>query len=1007
MRRARALWLLLSTTALACGPKGPAPATAPAASASASASPSRPELGEGDGALLRDADDERDVAPEDAPAKPQPRVGLDGGLAALDASEYATARVELKKAAIGKDKGRALVGLARIELETGAYDEAVKTADEAAREGKDARRDAAWVKARALARQGKVELAIKAVDAVKDDPDARRARVVLGELLLRQGKTQDAQAPLMSLIDDFNQKRITTRDGEGMMLVGRAAHLLRSKRDSNEAYDDAERAGNKSPELFLYRASLFLEAENIGRAHEMVREAKKRAPEWPAAHALEAQVKLDQALDFDAAELSLQRALAVNPRLTEARFIRAGIALRDMELERADAVIADGLAIDPTDLDLLSIRAASRFLADDKPGFQRAIKAVLDLNPVYARMYHVIATHADWEHRYAEIVAMMGDATKLDPDDGKLWVTLGLNQIRLGRDKDALVSLDRGFRLDKFNVRAFNTLNLYERDIPEKYDDVDGPIFRLRYPKAERKVLERYVPRLLDDAWNDMRARYGFTPRTPIGVELYGTREHFSVRTSGLPNIGIQGVCFGETLAAISPKAEPFNWGMVLWHEVGHVFAIQLSNNHVPRWFTEGLSEYETLARRPEWSREEDPALWLALKRGKVPTLEQMNRAFTHADDMRDVATAYYASSQISVFLVEKFGMPKLVKMLKLWGEGERTPEVVQTALGVSADALDGQFRAWLDARLSRYKGQYVPDLRPRDLKGAEAAVAKDPKDPKALVDLALARIARGDRPGAEGLLQRASEAAPKHPDVRYLKAKLTLKKNPAFAQKELDAMVAEGNDGFAVRIMLADAALAQKDAKKAAEHFKAATRLDPSQAEPWQALADLAKKAKDDDAELAALERLALLDQHDRRVARRLLAKYVSRRDWPHAVKTGEGAIYVDVHGAETHTLYAEALFEKGDVDKARFEADSALLCEPLKANVASRANVVLARVFSRKGDAAKARAAKDEALRQDPTNRDAVGLPLRRGSVLPHSSRARRATARLELRAGLSGSW
>ena len=62
--------------------------------------------------------------------------------------------------------------------------------------------------------------------------------------------------------------------------------------------------------------------------------------------------------------------------------------------------------------------------------------------------------------------------------------------------------------------------------------------------------------------------------------------------------------------------------------EVGHVFAIQESKNHVPRWFTEGLSEYETIIRRPEWAREEDQALYLALRRGvPVITLELPNAA--------------------------------------------------------------------------------------------------------------------------------------------------------------------------------------------------------------------------------------------------------------------------------------------------------------------------------------------------------------------------------------------
>ena len=100
-----------------------------------------------------------------------------------------------------------------------------------------------------------------------------------------------------------------------------------------------------------------------------------------------------------------------------------------------------------------------------------------------------------------------------------------------------------------------------------------------------------------------MKVHYMFAPTVPVHVEMYASREHFSVRTSGLPNIGIQGVCFGHVVAAMSPDSEPFNWGNVLWHELGHVFAIQLSKNHVPRWFTEGLSEYETMIRRPEWQR--------------------------------------------------------------------------------------------------------------------------------------------------------------------------------------------------------------------------------------------------------------------------------------------------------------------------------------------------------------------------------------------------------------------
>ncbi|MEZ4300927.1 MAG: hypothetical protein R3B70_38690 [Polyangiaceae bacterium] len=188
---------------------------------------------------------------------------------------------------------------------------------------------------------------------------------------------------------------------------------------------------------------------------------------------------------------------------------------------------------------------------------------------------------------------------------------------------------------------------------------------------------------MLDEAWKSTVSRYGFTPKTPVQIELYSDTQDFSVRTSGLPNVGIQGVCFGQTLAAMSPAAAPFNWGNVLWHELGHVFAIQMSKNHVPRWFTEGLSEYETIVRRPEWQREEDPALFTALQQGRIPAVDGFNRAFTHVDSAEDITMAYFAASQIIVFMAEKYGLPKVVSMMPKWAAGKRTPQVVQEALGI------------------------------------------------------------------------------------------------------------------------------------------------------------------------------------------------------------------------------------------------------------------------------------------------------------------------------------
>jgi len=866
-------------------------------------------------------------------------AGLKRARALLDRGEYAEAEKDLASAQKGgPDRALAWVLKAEAELRTGRYDEAAKTAQKAAGLGREAKIAAAPIRAEALANQGKLSEAIDAAREVEREDEARRARLVLGELLIRAGKRGEARAPLMTIIEDYNNDEITANDPEGLSMVGRAAHLLRSPRDANDAFNQAEKVGGKSRvETLLWRADLFLDKYDPGHAGQVLKEALKLAPKDPRVRVTAARVKLESAMDFGGADSEITQALEVNPNLAEAYVVRAGLELRDLEIEAADAAADRGLKVNPTHLELLAMKAAIRFLADDAPGFEAAKKKVFALNPEYSELYRIVAEFAEWEHRYDDIVRMMKDAVQVDRSDAKAYATLGLNLIRSGDEKSGIEALEQAWDKDRFNVRVFNTLNLYEKDIANSYLTLQGQRFTLRYHKEEKAILERYVPRMLEEAWGSMVQRYGFTPKTPVSIEMYADSEHFSVRTSGLPNVGIQGVCFGQTLAAMSPAAAEFNWGNVLWHELAHVFAIQYSKNHVPRWYTEGLSEYETIIRRPEWQREEEPALYAALKAGRIPEVDGFNRAFTHVDDVSDVTMAYFAASQILVFMVQEFGFPKVVGMLPRWGAGERTPAVVQNALGVSSTELDRRFRAWLKPRLVRYEKQYVPDLHAPPLDDARKAVKAAPKDAKKLVQLALALFQDGQEQEAEAMLAEALRLDPKQPDANYIKLRM------AFGQKKLndaariiDKMIADGNDGYALRIKAADLSEARKDLAKMKAHLEAAHRLDPSQAEPLQALYDLAHKQKDTAGELSALRRLSLVDQHDRRVWRRLQRLLTDKGLWEEARKVGESALYIDVANAETHRLYARALARTGRHLSAIYELNSALICRPKPAEAA-----------------------------------------------------------------------
>lgn len=866
----------------------------------------------------------------------------------------------------GSPAARALLS-ARLAFETGRYDDAVTSAREA---GRDAalREQAAMLEAEAHFARGRLEQ----VDTLLATLPATNTRASLfrARAAERRGRVAEANAEYRRVIDTYEAAH-DARNAAGLAYVGSAAHALGAVRDANTAYQESVAADPRRVETQLEWARLFLEKYDAGHAEECVRDALRVNPEHPVAHALYARIRMAQNYNFVEAEQHLTRALAVNPNLAMARVTRAGLALYDLDTAAAERELAAIIEHDPSDLEALSVRAASRFLADDMPGFEAAKREVLRRHTTYSTLFTIIAEYAEWEHRYPAIVGMAREAITLNPRDSLAQAMLGMNLLRMGEEEQGLTALRDAWRRDRYNVQVFNTLNLFEDVIPAQYVSFEQQPFRFRMHQEERPVLERYVPRHLGAAYADMVRRYGFTPEGPLAMELYADVQHFSLRTTGLPNLGVQGVCFGKVVTAISPRGGPFNWGQITWHELAHVFHIQLSHNHVPRWFTEGLAEYETIVARPEWRREMDHDLHAAIVAGRLPAIVDMNRAFTHARSAQDMMVAYYASSQMVVFIAERFGFAQVPRMLRAWGEGKTTAEVIQQVLGVSAADLDTQFRAHTRARLAALDGQFNVDLSGyTDLEALEAAATAAPNDASALARLAAARLIHGDTERATADLARALQLNPNEPVALYLTARLALAEERfPEARAALEKIVTTGRDGFDLRLLLGRAALAADDVAAARAHLEAATRLQPWRSTAWLGLFEIGTQTDDADLRRRALMRLVDLEEHDRELHARALDLAIEERRFDDAVTLGQRSLLLDPGRVEAHIALAGAYGERAAHGDALYEYDTALLLGP-----AAPAHVQLARArhllaLSRRGDA---EAAVAEATRLDPSTAD-----------------------------------
>lgn len=756
-----------------------------------------------------------------------------------------------------------------------------------------------------------------------------RALVLAGKLNAQRGERAAAERLFYKVIHLYNNGAIQADDGEGLWAVAEAAWGLGAFRDANEAFARAVGASPDNVDIELAWARLFLEKYDIAQAEQGLAKVLTLKPEHPQALELLARVRLEQGAPFPEIEALLDQALALDPNLTAAHVTRAALDLRDEDLEAADRHLDAALAINPRDLEALSVRAAVRFVADDKPGFQAAVKRVLKEHPTFSRVYSIVATYAEWQHRYEELVQIAEAALKLDPEDAYAHATRGLNLLRVGREQEGLKALHGAWARDRYNVHVYNTLNLYDDVISKAYVDFDAPPFRLRTHREERALMQTYAVPLLRRAYAEMQKRYGFTPAGPVTIELYADATHFAVRTSGMPQLGVQGVCFGKVLTALSPRGGEFNWGQILWHELSHVFHVQLSKSRVPRWFTEGLAEYETKRARPEWKREDDRALYDALEAGSLPKLAQLNKAFTHARDAEALMVAYYASSVAVEYVVERFGFDKIAQMLALYAEGLPSEAVFERSLGVSLDTLDREFREHLRARLG---AKYARDLRVdinryADLKAAAERASRAGSTPHDRAAYALTQAVAGSPEAALSLASKVLAESPKEPLALFTRVHVALKRGDVeAARKALEAMLAQGHDGYQMRMLLARCEKKLGRKQEALAHLTRAEAIDPEREEAYGLMAEIAQETRDQAGLIRALTQVSRLDQHARGPLRQLLPLLAEQGELPLLLERAEAGLYLDPENPDVHRLLAFARLRLAGPEAALFEAEQAV---------------------------------------------------------------------------------
>jgi cellulose synthase operon protein C len=480
--------------------------------------------------------------------------------------------------------------------------------------------------------------------------------------------------------------------------VAQAFWATESFHDANDLFKGATQANPQLAEAFVAWGDLLLDKYNQPEAIESYKDALKIDPKMP-----EAELGLARALALSEPERTrqgLDAVLAANPNYPDARIFLANQLIDSEEYDKAEAEIAKAQQINPQSAEAFSLLAAISYLRGNHDEFNKYVQKVLQTNPGYSDLYYTLADNCVSVRLYKEAVGFAREALKLNPRDYKSMSLLGMNLMRIGQEAEGKAMLEKAYEGDKFNVWTVNTLTLL--DSFDNFDQFDTQHFHVKLHKKESAALKPYVSELLEKAFKDLSAKYGFTPETPISFEMFPDHADFAVRALGLPGLGALGVCFGRMFvmdSASARKPDTFNWGSTLWHEFAHVITLQMTDHKVPRWLSEGLSVYEERKGFPGWGDDLKLEYLAAIKAKKFLPIADLNDGFIRPKYPEQVLVSYYQASLVADFIEEKQGFDAIKRMLLLYKAGKNTRDVFKQALNYELKDFDDQFGAWVDSR--------------------------------------------------------------------------------------------------------------------------------------------------------------------------------------------------------------------------------------------------------------------------------------------------------------------
>ncbi|RIK77533.1 MAG: hypothetical protein DCC68_17155 [Planctomycetota bacterium] len=765
------------------------------------------------------------------------------------------------------------IGEAIRSYRGGKFDESIAAAAEAIDAGLDSEE---WhhLKIESEMAQGRyADARASLAAALERFPTSIRLRWLGRDVHRYSGDPQRADEVLAEVGEFLKRFEYRYRDAANQVVAGRyyLARGADAKQVLREFFQKVQRSAPTLPHGFIAAGELALSKNDYGIAATAFEQAAKLSAGDP-----DVQFGLARAYaasDAERSRAALDEALKFNPNHVPSLLFQVDEHVREEQYADADALIERVLAVHPEQPTAWAYRAVLAHLRSDAEAEVACRARALAHWRENPEIDHLIGRELSENYRFAEGASYQRQALGYDAAYLPAKLQLAQDLLRLGDEDSGWKLADAVFDENNYDVVAHNLATL--RDRLTKFTTLERDGIVVRMETQEAAIYGDRVVDLLVRAKRELCAKYDVALSGPTFVEIFPRQQDFAIRTFGVPTeAGFLGVCFGRVITMNSPAAlgeNPANWQAVVWHEFCHVVTLAKTKNKMPRWLSEGISVYEERLANPAWGQTMNPEYRAMILGGMLTPVSRLSRAFLDAESPLHIQFAYYESSLVVEYIVEKHGLNALKRVLDDLGQGVEINAALARHVG-SLEELDGGF--------AKYAKQRAESLAPAaDFKEPSAETKADPaalakwieEHPNGYFGLrrqAARLLAEKKWAEAKDVLVKIRDLYPEYggSDSAYVML-ATVHRELGETADEIAALSMQAKldaDAMAACLRLLELCAARQEWESVAQYAEAAIAINPLVAAPHRSLATAAEKLGDDARALAGLKAQLSLDALD-----------------------------------------------------------------------------------------------------------------------------------------------